>query len=61
MTNRIYVQDALLKGNKPYIRDVKERVKREFIKRVEEMPSDDIVTIEERENCYYITIDANFK
>ena len=61
MTNRIYVQDALLKGNKPYIRDVKERVKRDFIKRVEEMPSDDIVTIEERENCYYITIDANFK
>jgi hypothetical protein len=61
MTNRIYVQDALLKGNKPYIRDVKERVKREFIKRVEEMPSDDMVTIEERENCYYITIDANFK
>jgi hypothetical protein len=61
MTNRIYVQDAILKGNKPYIRDVKERVKREFIKRVEEMPSDDMVTIEERENCYYITIDANFK
>lgn len=61
MTNRIYVQDALLKGNKPYIRDVKERVKREFIKRVEETPSDDMVTIEERENCYYITIDANFK
>ena len=61
MTKRIYVQDALLKGNKPYIRDVKERVKREFIKRVEEMPSDDMVTIEERENCYYITIDANFK
>ena len=61
MTNRIYVQDVLLKGNKLYIRDVKERVKREFIKRVEEMPSDDMVTIEERENCYYITIDANFK
>lgn len=61
MTNRIYVQDALLKGNKPYIREVKERVKREFIKRVEETPSDDMVTIEERESCYYITIDANFK
>lgn len=61
MTNRIYVQDALLKGNKPYIRDVKERVKREFIKKIEEMEADDMVTIEERENCYYITIDANFK
>lgn len=61
MTNRIYVQDALLKGNKPYIRDVKERVKREFIKKIEEMEADDLVTIEERENCYYITIDANFK
>lgn len=61
MTNRIYVQEALLKGNKPYLRDIKERVKREFIKRVEEMPSDDMVSIEERESCYYITIDANFK
>lgn len=61
MTNRIYVQEALLKGNKPYLRDVKERVKREFLKKIEEMNTDDMVTIEERESCYYITIDANFK
>jgi hypothetical protein len=60
MTNRIYVQEALLKGNKPYLRDVKERVKREFLKKIEEMNADDMVTIEERENCYYITIDVNF-
>lgn len=58
---RVHIQEALLKGNKPYLRDVKERVKREFIKKIEEMEADDMVTIEERENCYYITIDANFK
>lgn len=58
---RVYVQEALLKGNKPYLRDVKERVKREFIKKIEEMEADDLITIEERESCYYVTIDANFK
>lgn len=58
---RVRIQQVLLKGNKPYLRDVKERVKEEFIKKIQEMSADDMVTIEERENCYYITIDANFK
>ena len=58
---KIYVQEALLKGNYKYLRDVKQRVKQEFIKKVEEMSADDMISIEERENSFIITIDANFK
>ena len=58
---KIYVQESLLKGNYKYLRDVKQRVKQEFIKKVEEMSADDMISIEERENSFIITIDINFK
>lgn len=57
----IRIQEALLKGNKPYLRDVKQRMKKELLKKIEDTPAEDLVSIEERENCYYVTINVNFK
>lgn len=35
-----------------------ERIKEEFIKRIQEIPTEDLVTIEDRESCKWLKITA---
>lgn len=58
---RVHIQEALLKGNEPYLRDVKERMKKELLTKIEEMDANDMVSIEERESCYYVTMKVRFE
>lgn len=57
---RIVKQQAVLKCYKEYLEDDKEQLKQELIKTIQDMPTDELVNVEERESCYFLTINALF-
>lgn len=57
---RIVKQQAVLKCYKEYLETDKEQLKQELIQTIKDIPIDDLVNVEERENCYFLTINAVF-
>lgn len=58
--NRIVVQEAVLKANNGYIENVKEEMKAELLKKIDTLKLEDMISVEERENCYFLKIDCRF-
>lgn len=58
--NRVVIQEAVLKANSGYMEERKERMKAELLKKIDALNLDDIITIEERENCNFLKIDCRF-
>lgn len=58
--NRVVIQEAVLKANSGCMEERKERMKAELLKKIDALNLDDIITIEERENCNFLKIDCRF-
>lgn len=58
--NRVVIQEAVLKANSGYMENIKEEMKAELLKKIDALNLDDIITIEERENCSFLKIDCRF-
>lgn len=58
--NRVVIQEAVLKANSGYMENIKEEMKAELLKKIDALNLDDIITIEERENCNFLKIDCRF-
>lgn len=58
---RIVKQQAVLKCYQEFLDADKEQLKQELIKAIQDMPTDELVNVEERESCYFLTINAIFK
>ena len=58
--NRVVVQEAVLKANSGYIENIKEEMKAELLKKIDALKLDDIISVEERENCDFLKIDCRF-
>jgi hypothetical protein len=57
---RIVKQQAVLKCYKEFLEDDKEQLKRELIKAIQDIPTDELVNVEERESCWFLTINSIF-
>lgn len=57
---RIIKQQAVLKCYKEYLEVDKEQLKQELIQAIKDTPIDELINVEERENCYFLTINAVF-
>ena len=58
--NRVVVQEAVLKANSGYIENVKEEMKAELLKKIDALKFEDMISVEERENCNFLKIDCRF-
>lgn len=58
--NRIVIQEAVLKTNSDYMENIKENMRTELLKRIDALKLEDMITIEERENCNFLKIDCRF-
>ena len=58
--NRVVVQEAVLKSNSDYLEETKERMKAELLKKIDALKLEDIISVEERENCDFLKIDCRF-
>lgn len=58
---RIYIQEAVLKGNEILLPHIKEKMLDELKRRIDELDIEDIISIERRQNCNVFTIDVEFK
>lgn len=58
--NRIIIQEAVLKTDSDYMENIKEKMRTELLKRIDTLKLEDIITIEERENCNFLKIDCRF-
>ena len=58
--NRVVVQEVVLKANSGYIENIKEEMKAELLKKIDALKLDDIISVEERENCDFLKIDCRF-
>lgn len=58
---RIYIQEAVLKGNEVVLPYIKEKMIEELKRRIDELNWEDIISIERREKCNVFTIDVEFK
>ena len=58
--NRVVVQEAVLKANSGYMEERKERMKAELLKKIDALKLEDIISVEERENCNFLKIDCRF-
>lgn len=56
---RIFKQQAVLKCHKGCL-EAKEQLKQELIKAIQDMPTDELVNVENRESCYFLSINAIF-
>ena len=58
--NRVVIQEAVLKANSGYMEDIKKEMKAELLKKIDALKLEDIISVEERENCYFLKIDCRF-
>ena len=58
--NRVVVQEAVLKTNSEYMENIKEEMKAELLKKIDALKLEDIISVEERENCNFLKIDCRF-
>jgi hypothetical protein len=58
---RIYIQEAVLKGNEVVLPYIKEKMIEELKRRIDELNWEDIISIERRAKCNVFTIDVEFK
>ena len=58
--NRVVIQESVLKANSEYMEERKERMKAELLKKIDALKLEDIISVEERENCNFLKIDCRF-
>ena len=58
--NRIVIQEAVLKANSEYMDEIKARMKAELLKKIDTLKLEDMISVEERENCNFLKIDCRF-
>ena len=58
--NRVVIQEAVLKTNSEYMEERKERMKAELLKKIDALKLEDMISVEERENCDFLKIDCRF-
>ena len=58
--NRVVIQEAVLKANSGYMEETKERMKAELLKKIDALKLEDMISVEERENCSFLKIDCRF-
>ena len=58
--NRVVIQGAVLKANSEYMEETKERMKAELLKKIDALKLEDMISVEERENCSFLKIDCRF-
>ena len=58
--NRVVVQEAVLKANSEYMENIKEEMKAELLKKIDALKLEDIISVEDRANCYFLKIDCRF-
>lgn len=58
---KIVKQQAVLKCYKEYLEADKEQLKQEIIKAIQDTPTDELVNVEERESCYFLTSKVIFQ
>ena len=58
--NRVVIQEAVLKANSEYMDEIKARMKAELLKKIDALKLEDMISIEERENCDFLKIDCRF-
>ena len=58
--NRVVIQEAVLKANSGYMEERKERMKAELLKKIDALKLEDMISVEERENCNFFKIDLRF-
>ena len=58
--NRVVIQEAVLKANSEYMEERKERMKAELLKKIDALKLEDMISVEERENCNFLKIDCRF-
>lgn len=57
---RIVKQQAVLKCYEEFLEADKEQLKQELIKAIQDIPTDELVNVEERESCWFLTINSIF-
>ena len=57
---RIVKQQAVLKCYEEFLNANKEQLKQELIKAIQDIPTDELVNVEERESCWFLTINSIF-
>lgn len=58
--NRVVIQEAVLKANSGQMENIKEEMKAELLKKIDALKLEDMISVEERENCYFFKIDCRF-
>lgn len=58
--NRVVIQEAVLKTNRDYMENIKEEMKAELLKKIDALKLEDMISVEERENCSFLKIDCRF-
>ena len=58
--NRIVIQEAVLKAKSSFMENIKEEMKAELLKKIDALKLEDMVSVEERENCNFLKIDCRF-
>ena len=58
--NRVVIQEAVLKANSEYMDEIKARMKAELLKKIDALKLEDMISVEERENCDFLKIDCRF-
>lgn len=58
--NRVVIQEAVLKANSEYMDEIKARMKAELLKKIDALKLEDMISVEERENCNFLRIDCRF-
>ena len=58
--NRVVIQEAVLKANSGYMENIKEEMKAELLKKIDALKLEDMISVEDRANCYFLKIDCRF-
>ena len=58
--NRVVIQEAVLKANSEYMDEIKARMKAELLKKIDALKLEDMISVEERENCDLLKSDCRF-
>ena len=58
--NRVVIQEAVLKANSGCMETIKEEMKAELLKKIDALKLEDMISVEERENCSFFKIDCRF-
>ena len=58
--NRVVIQEAVLKANSGQMENIKKEMKAELLKKIDALKFEDMISVEERENCSFLKIDCRF-